>query len=261
MTTGGISFRPSPSAPDMPPAPVSASAGADGRAASPSLERADLDHHEILRMRIRNLIRDNGACFASVSAILGRSHSYIQQYLTRRSPKCLREHDRRKIARHFNIPEWDLLLPEERLSAAADNDLVLIPPWRREDSEVAGNGASHTPDRGDAMTYPFRRQWLQARLKAATDSLAVAAITGDGMAPTLCDGDLVLIEKGDRFGSDGIYLIEVAGEPRPRRMTAHPARDRIILSHDNPLYPGALECRPEELVIIGRIVWLGRALV
>lgn len=253
----GFSLRSNHLAPTI--SPDSALAPED-RGNPPAALAEEADPHEILRLRIRKLIRDNGACFASVSEMLGRSHSYIQQYMTRRSPKCLREHDRRRIARHFNIPEWDLLLPEEQRSAAESNDLVLIPPWR---SAAAAAIPAEIPEGAESaralMPHPFRREWLQARFGGAVTALAVAVITGDGMAPTLCHGDLVLIQRASGFHSDGIYLIEVAGQARARRMTAHPARDRIVISHDNPIYPDALECRPDELAVIGRIVWLSRA--
>lgn len=214
--------------------------------------------HEILRRRIRELIRDHGACFAAVSQMLGRSHSYIQQYVTRRSPKVLREMDRRKIARHFNIPEWDLLLPEERLSAMEGGDLVLIPPWRPA-ALRSQNTADDTRDRF-VMPQPFRREWLQARFGVNPAALAVTVIAGDGMSPTLCDGDLVLIRTGNAFERDGIYLTEAGGQLRAQRMTAHPAANRVVITHDNPLYPEAVQCRPEELAIVGRIIWLSRAL-
>lgn len=256
MKEGGFSVHPNPLGRNVPVSSAPASAGGKSLP-DPPMDAKD-DHHEILRMRIRQLIRDKGACFASVSEMLGRSHSYIQQYVTRRSPKCLREHDRRRIARHFNIPEWDLLLPEEQLSAAEGNDLVLVPPWRPQAN--AGGPAKGSGPAPTAMAHPFRRAWLQDHFGPALGSLAVAPITGDGMAPTLCDGDLVLIHTGEEFHEDGIYLIEVAGQARARRMTAHPAGDRIVTSHDNPNYPHALECRPDELNIIGRVVWLGRAL-
>lgn len=220
------------------------------------------DVHEVIRHKIGELIRTSGRdCYASVSALLGRSHSYIQQYLTRRSPKLLRESDRRKIARYFNIPEWELLLPEELSDHTGDSDLVMVPHWRTADEGRDGNGNGDAAVRRETAHHPFLKTWLAARFTTPVAALAIMGVHGDVMAPTLCNGDQVLVDTHQsRFRHDGLYMIRSGDLVRPRRLTAHPARDLVIVSNDNPLCPAALECNLDEVTVVGRVLWVGRSL-
>lgn len=240
--------------------------GTSGDAGDVTSDHTADDAHEVMRHKIGELIRSSGQdCYASVSELLGRSHSYIQQYLTRHSPKVLRESDRRRIARYFNIPEWELLLPEEMPGDVTDSaDLVMIPHWR-----AAPNGRDGERQNSDGGTtagpedtyHPFLKTWLAARFTAPATALAMIGIQGDVMAPTLCDGDQVLVDTQHvRFRNDGLYMIRAGDVVRPRRLTAHPASDLVIISNDNPLYPGALECNPDDVMVVGRVLWVGRSL-
>lgn len=65
-----------------------------------------------------NLVRlatERGESLASLSAIIGRNAAYLQQFVTRGSPKRLADDDRLHLAKFLNV--------DERLLGARD-------PWR-----------------------------------------------------------------------------------------------------------------------------------
>ncbi|RME64099.1 MAG: peptidase S24, partial [Alphaproteobacteria bacterium] len=80
------------------------------------------------------LIRDRGTDYASLSRMLGRNPSYIQQFIKRGVPRRLQEDDRRRLAQHFGVPESALGAP------TASDDAALAP-----------NGAS--ADAADAFVF------------------------------------------------------------------------------------------------------------
>jgi len=87
--------------------------------------RAALDFH----------MRANGYNFASLSRLLGRNPTYIQQYVRRGVPRTLEGADLRRIARHLGIAPALIGESEHKgpqvaahpSEATAPTDLVCIP--------------------------------------------------------------------------------------------------------------------------------------
>jgi phage repressor protein C with HTH and peptisase S24 domain len=82
---------------------------------------------------------------------------------------------------------------------------------------------------------------------------------GDAMAPTVHEGDLLVVDTEDRRLSDGcLYVLQADGEILMRR-TARRAGGGLQLLADHPGY--ADETVPAEriagLSVVGRAVWLG----
>ena len=57
------------------------------------------------RERLAELAREKGSSLASLSRMLGRNATYLQQYISKGSPRKLEEDDRRKLARFFGVAE------------------------------------------------------------------------------------------------------------------------------------------------------------
>ena len=55
------------------------------------------------RGRLQNMVADRGSSFAELSRLLGRNPAYLQQYVTRGSPRHLDEPDLAKIAEFLGI--------------------------------------------------------------------------------------------------------------------------------------------------------------
>ncbi len=213
-----------------------------------------------VRDQIRRLIESSKTdCYASISALLGRSHSYIQQYITRGSPKLLREEDRRKIAHYFGISPRDLLV--------SDHDHVLTP--HPSHSQMTIKPPSLPPDVSEerfarnTAPMPFSKTWLLQNFQLSLDDVICVIIDGDSMAPTICPGDQLLVDRSSALFRDaGLYLMHAPnGGYTACRITLHPTHGRPILSHDNTVYPIINDCDWNTLNIIGQIIWFGRTLI
>jgi phage repressor protein C with HTH and peptisase S24 domain len=124
--------------------------------------------------------------------------------------------------------------------------------------------ASAGPGRigGEAVVsrIAFRLDWLQSVTRARIEDLAVIKVDGDSMEPTLRHGDTVLIDRTQKsvVGREGIYVIRVDDCLQVKRVAANPVERRLTLGSDNPTYPSFQDIRPEDVDVIGRVIWLGR---
>ena len=70
------------------------------------------------RARLVELTEKSRTSLASLSAMLGRNPSYLQQFVRKGSPRKLEEADRRKLAEFFGVGEVEL---------GADGDAFELP--------------------------------------------------------------------------------------------------------------------------------------
>jgi len=80
------------------------------------------------------------------------------------------------------------------------------------------------------------------------------------MLPTLADGDEILVDR-DRCrlaARPALYVLRVDGVVMVKRLRALGADVEVV--SDNPAFPARL-CAAEEVEVIGRVVWLSRALL
>lgn len=205
------------------------------------------------RAALDALIRERREDYASLSRLLGRNPAYVQQFIKRGIPKKLDEEDRAKLARYFGVSEA-LLGGRE---AAAD-DLITVPVLDVQAS--AGPGAFADDERARARMR-FDPSWLRG-LKLDPRQLSVIQVAGDSMAPTLDDGDDILVDLGDSAGSlrDGVYVLRLDGALNVKRLIVDRARKRVSVKSDNPAYTSWPTLDLERLDVVGRVVWAGRRL-
>lgn len=212
---------------------------------------------ERIRQRIADLISASDKDgFASVSTLLDRSHSYIQQYIRRGSPLLLREMDRRRIARHFGIAETELLLREEIAPSDAPR-FISIDRWATDRKAMPEDIAWETK----SASVQMDKSWIVERFGVPPQTLVLLSVEGDAMAPTLQAGDEILIDTSERDPyRDGIYVLALGDKPTPKRITVHPSTKTLVVSSDNAQYAVFENCRRRDLDIIGRVVWVARRL-
>lgn len=99
-----------------------------------------------IRARLAQLIAARGTTLAEASRAIGRNHAYLQQFLTRGSPRHLPELVRFDLARFLEVEEGALREPisDRTLAAAPASDLVGTPKPRRIEAteNLVGDGAS-----------------------------------------------------------------------------------------------------------------------
>ena len=208
------------------------------------------------REMLERLCVERGEDFAGLSRLIGRNSAYIQQFVRRGVPKKLSESDRRKLARYFSVPESMLGGPEGDYDPAQSS---LVPVMQSAVRASAGPGA--IPDGESARPYfAFDERWLRRLTSASPGQLSVIRVEGDSMAPTLADGDDILIDRNDCDDRlrDGIYVLRVDEALVVKRLALHPIARRVTVQSDNPAYSDWPDCDLKDVQCIGRVIWAGR---
>lgn len=200
------------------------------------------------RERLAQLARDRGHSLAALSRMLGRNTTYLQQYISKGSPRKLEEEDRRKLAQFFAVPETELGAPKEK--SYVRNDIWIEVP-RLTVEASAGNGAAAL---GEEVfdSFLFSRKWLREHgLEAG--KLSAVRVIGDSMEPLLREGDDLLVDLSPRPFRDGIYVLRLDGNLLVKRVTSQ-GMGRYTLLSQNLAYP-PITVAANDLELIGRVVW------
>lgn len=222
--------------------------------------------NDSVRQTLDRLIQERGDDYASLSRMLGRNPTYIQQFVKRGVPRKLAEDDRRKLAAHFSVAEQDLGGPPGPIGRAVHNepqmvrdalDYVLV-PHLTQDGKVSQTEL--TPASGPESALAFQAQWVKSVASNGVDKLSVLRVEGDSMHPTLAEGDQILVDTADKRLRDGVFVLKTGESIHVRRLAINPMTQRVTVGSDNPIYPSWAETPPESLEIIGRVVWVGRRL-
>jgi phage repressor protein C with HTH and peptisase S24 domain len=208
---------------------------------------------EAARAALARLIEERGEDYSGLSRLLGRNPAYVQQYIKRGTPRRLAEEDRRLLACYFGIAEEALGGPAE---AAAPGGMVAVP--RLDVGASAGPGAFAGEEK-KAGHIAFDPSWLR-RIAGDPARLSLIRVQGDSMAPTLADGDEILVDAGDAADRlrDGIYVLRIDDALVVKRIARSPDGARVSVRSDNEAYPSWPDCAPGTLHIVGRVVWAGR---
>ena len=195
------------------------------------------------------------------SRALGRNDAYLQQYLYRGSPRRLPEDVRLRLADLTGERTESFLDPQLRsLHGSAAPSRLAVPLL--DVSAAAGGGRIGNDTAGDDTALAFPPMLLRRITSAPTSSLRLITISGDSMAPTLEDGDMVMIDTGRTSPSPpGIFILDDGVGLVAKRVDAVPNSfpQQLRLSSDNPAYSN-YQRRIDEVRILGRVVWFARSL-
>jgi len=212
------------------------------------------------RANLLRLSAERGVSLAALSALIGRNSSYLQQFVRKGSPRKLEENDRRTLARFFGVDD-SLLggdgddVPEEISFTAkakpSRSDWVDVPRLALDAS--AGPGALAGVEQPFGALR-FSQGWLRG-MGLDPARLTTIAVAGDSMQPTLNDGDEILVDQSRQTPRDGIHVVRVGDTLLVKRIDmGRPGR--IRLRSDNAIYD-PLDLAPDEVAVIGRVVWKG----
>ena len=207
------------------------------------------------RSCLLQLSEERGDSLDGLSAFIGRNASYLQQYVRKGSPRKLEETDRRKLAAFFGVDESELGAPDENFPTpngkARRGEFVDVPRLPLDAS--AGPGA-FAAEEMPVDTFRFSALWLRAQ-GFDPSALSAIAVAGDSMEPLLRDGDEILVDTAPRPLRDGVHVVWVGDALMVKRVQAG-VPGRIVLESENPSYR-PIELPPEDVNIIGRVVWKG----
>lgn len=213
---------------------------------------ADADQRAVLS----RLIDERGEDYAGLSRLIGRNAAYIQQFIKRGTPRRLAERDRRILAGYFGVSE-ELLGGPEPVRSGSGRSLVAL---RRLDVRASAGPGSLVEKDNLTAEVAFDAAWLRRFSEARPEELSLISVTGDSMAPTLMNGDEIMVDsgKGSARLRDGIYVLRRDDELLVKRLAVHPATGRVTVRSDNEAYPTWPDCDPQSLVVVGRVVWASR---
>ncbi|WP_375194793.1 helix-turn-helix transcriptional regulator [Sphingobium sp.] len=216
------------------------------------------------RIVLERLIAERGDSYSDLSRLLNRNSAYIQQFIKRGTPRKLDEEDRRILARYFGVAE-NVLGGSAALPGAAPARMRSLPSVvtvpRLSLGASAGSGSLDEDER-TAGVMAFDAKWLR-HLGVRPQKVSIIRVDGESMAPTLSDGDEIMVDHDDDAGRlrDGVYVLRLDGVLMVKRIAMGPRRGLFSVLSDNPHYPDWIDIDPALVVIVGRVVWTGRRLV
>lgn len=208
-----------------------------------------------------------GGMLAIWSRELGRNDAYLHQWINKGSPVRFPEHLRAKLSELSGVSEQILqgsALKNSRVAAR-----ISIPKPSKDDFRFLGaydQGASAGPgsyvESGALIPMhhlAFRRDWLREITSAGDDDLFVLFADGNSMTPTIHHGDTMLVDKTQTNPrKDGIFVFVSGDLLNVKRLTWNPRAKTISISSDNPVHKSFDGAKPDEVEVIGRVIWIGR---
>ena len=214
------------------------------------------------RRRLQRMVRDKGTSLAALSRLIGRNDAYLQQFVTRGSPRHLDEADEKKIAEFlgsapalFETRRWDESKSASSPPFAAapvrrDDDWIDVPRFPLDAS--AGPGAFGAQEISyDAIRFSPR--WMREMGLEGAD-LSAIRVEGDSMEPVLRSGDEILVDRSKR-SAEGIHVVRVGEALHVKQVQlAGPGRVKLVSANEDY---APIDLALDEVEIIGRVVWKG----
>ncbi|WP_306096910.1 S24 family peptidase [Qipengyuania flava] len=202
------------------------------------------------RAKLVELAEAGRTSLASLSAMLGRNPSYLQQFVRKGSPRKLEEADRRRLAEFFGVSEVELGADPDHARSRDADDFIAVPRLSLDAS--AGPGA-FSAEEISFDSFRFSRRWLREMGLEGADLTAIR-VEGDSMEPTLRSGDEIFVDRNKRSG-EGIHVVRIGDALHVKQVQAS-APGRIALISANDSY-APIDLARDEVEVIGRVVWKG----
>ena len=129
--------------------------------------------------------------YKALSEAIGKNPTYVQQFITKGSPRALREADMRVLIKFID-------------GESAPQDVVQVPVFEFK-AGMGGGGViqTETPD----SFMPVSQAYIKDMRLGAADLIAIEC-EGDSMSPTLMSGDQIMINRKDKNPArGGIFTI------------------------------------------------------
>ena len=197
------------------------------------------------RAALLALAKTRELSLASLSAMLRRNPTYLQQFVSRGSPRVLAERDRRLLADVLGVAEsalggdaWSTAFRIPRLDIAASAG-----PGTLVDAELV------------VGTETLSRE-LAHTLGLHSGQAGVIRVRGTSMEPGLRDGDHLVVDLADRAPGKrpAIYVVRIGDAVMVKRVAR--LGQRLVATSDNMTAPPV----PDGVIaVVGRVVWrMGR---
>ncbi|HBE45708.1 MAG TPA: hypothetical protein DDW17_09800 [Deltaproteobacteria bacterium] len=147
-----------------------------------------------------------------------------------------------------------MIVAENMEKYLPQDEFVLIPVVQGRIS--AGGGL--VPDNAVESMCAFKRTWIARRGDPA--QMSMIKVRGDSMAPTLLDGDVVLVNHAEKDIFDGsIYAIVIDDEILIKRIHKDYKASLLKIKSDNSEYE-TFTIEYDKIIINGMVIWYARDL-
>jgi phage repressor protein C with HTH and peptisase S24 domain/lambda repressor-like predicted transcriptional regulator len=173
-------------------------------------------------------IKEHGLDMARLSREIGMNQTYVQQYLTKGSPKWLPEIQRGKLARLLDIDE-QMLRPPDQGEFPQGRTIQSSPLYRAMSPALSYSGPEMVPVKGTgAGGSDGENEWngetvdnvARPQSLIGVPNAYAVYVYGDSMAPRYRHGELVFMHPG-RPPSRGCYvLVQIGAASDPSSSTA-----------------------------------------
>lgn len=156
------------------------------------------------------------------------------------------------------VHEWHESLESHARDSDAEYDVAQIRIPLLENSGSMGSGADELHSDVVVSDLVVSRQWLQQRVHASTlSALRLIHAYGDSMAPTMQDGDILLVDTGQRDPGDfGVYVLRANHCLYIKRVRRRMSGE-LEVSSDNPAIKTIDVLNGKTRIdVIGRVVWV-----
>ncbi len=136
------------------------------------------------------------------------------------------------------------------------SDLVEIPSIAVEGGQ--GGNVIVTVD-SEKKPYFFRNDWIRNNLKSRAEDLRSFFVHCDSMAPTLQEGDVILVNISIRTPNPPGVFVMFDGMGLSTKRLEMISMEKVRVLSDNQRY-SQYERNISEINIIGRVVWVAREL-
>ena len=179
----------------------------------------DSSRDDPARRLVSAKIKEKGLDMARLSREIGMNQTYVQQYLTKGSPKFLPEIQRRKLARLLDIDEH-ALRPWEQGEFPEGRTIQNSPLYRSMSPALSYSGPDMVPVKGTgAGGSDGENEWngetvdnvARPQSLIGVPNAYAVYVYGDSMAPRYRHGELVFMHPG-RPPSKGCYVLVQLGD-------------------------------------------------
>ncbi|MEZ0495026.1 helix-turn-helix transcriptional regulator [Sphingomonas sp. IW22] len=200
------------------------------------------------RAALARLAAERGISLSRLSRLIGRNPAYVQQHVSRGSPRRLDERDRELIAAYLGVDEAAL--------GGRAMPVVAVPRFDLTASAGPG-GVAEIEWPAAPMTLPPE---LLASLNVRPEKASMIRVAGESMQPTLHPGDEILVDSARASVPAGgaVFVLRLDDVLMVKRV--RPGGGRLLITSDNDAAPSPGPVEAERVRVIGRVVWVSRRL-
>ncbi len=207
---------------------------------------------EEFRRRLRLIMQQFGSV-ADLARAVGVSDNAIYKWVSGRGQPSMISLVNLARAARVSI-EWLATgqdAAKSEAQKAESDDYVYLP--RNSVRSPVGRGIMQSRQIVDYLA--LKSEWLRRRLGVDPKSLMLIEAVGDSMAPTIEEGDLLLVDLRDpRIRHDGVYVLRASGELSIKRIQRRPD-GKLIIRNDNAAYESAVVAA-DAINVVGPAIWM-----